>query len=407
MMLEKKHKFTNLIISLIFIDILLLPNFPLFIMPMSLPVVTLVLILRKVRIAKDKESFAFFILGVLVLTSVLVSFFYENNYIDGMNVWIENTNRAFQLLSSFFYYFVIKHSNLKSHVKIKNILIIYVTVYSVLGIISYFNIALYFKILNLLSVYNPFVSDWYLRQRVELFRYSYILADPNNSAYMFQMIIFYMLLNEKLKTFEKLYLYFSLILSLMLSMSTGALLSAFLFFFIYFGLRMLQNYKINYKRIFVGLLTLCLGIIIGGIIFLLFRDNFTFLGKYSLERMLNNTGGGRIEKYFFMFKDKLPNLIGEGYILLRNGDLFRPHSDHLRFMYSYGMIAYIISLWFFFRHIWNSSKFMFLIPGFMAYSINSLIDEQKVIIILLSLIAYTKYKSNSINYSYKRSKIDE
>jgi len=190
-------------------------------------------------------------------------------------------------------------------------------------------------------------------------------------------------------------------------MSTGALLSAFLFFFIYFGLRMLQNYKINYKRIFVGLLTLCLGIIIGGIIFLLFRDNFTFLGKYSLERMLNNTGGGRIEKYFFMFKDKLPNLIGEGYILLRNGDLFRPHSDHLRFMYSYGMIAYIISLWFFFRHIWNSSKFMFLIPGFMAYSINSLIDEQKVIIILLSLIAYTKYKSNSINYSYKRSKIDE
>jgi len=196
MMLEKKHKFTNLIISLIFIDILLLPNFPLFIMPMSLPVVTLVLILRKVRIAKDKEFFAFFILGVLVLTSVLVSFFYENNYIDGMNVWIENTKRAFQLLSSFFYYFVIKHSNLKSHVKIKNILIIYVTVYSVLGIISYFNIALYFKILNLLSVYNPFVSDWYLRQRVELFRYSYILADPNNSAYMFQMIIFYMLLTK-------------------------------------------------------------------------------------------------------------------------------------------------------------------------------------------------------------------
>jgi len=397
---DKTQIYSNFILTFIFIDLLLLPNFPLFIMPLSLPVVVWMIGLKKIRIVKDKEFIICLLLGILVLVSVLLSLLQTSSNFAGMNVWIENIKRGFQLLTSFLYYFIIKNSSVKSQINLKKIMMIFVATYSLLGVISYLDIALYFRILELLGINNPFVSDWFLRQRIELFRYAYIWIDPNNAAYAFQMIIFYMLLNEKLKPVEKMYLYFSLILSLVLSMSTGALLSTFIFFALYFMIKLKNSIRIktSYRKIFSGTLTIVSGLVIIGIIYLLSGENLEFISSYSFERMLDNTSGGRLEKYAFMFKDKLPNLIGEGYILIREGYFFRPHSDHLRFMYSYGLVAYFISLWFFFRHAIYSSKYLFVIPGFMAYSINSLIDEQKILLILISLIAYTKYKSIQLNY---------
>lgn len=401
MKLEKTHKYSKFILTFIFIDLFLLPNFPLFIMPISLPVVTYLIVLRKIRISKDKEFVTYLVLSMLVLTSVLLSFLQRDIYFGGINVWIENVKRAFQLLTSFFYYFIIKNSKVDSHVNMKKIMMIFVTIYSMIGIVSYIDIAIYFRILNILLIKNPFVSDWFLRQRIELFRYSYIWIDPNNAAYAFQMIVFYMLLNEKLKLNEKIYIYFNLILSLVLSMSTGALLSAFIFFLIFFTIKMknVNKIKISFKNPLSGVVTIMLVVVIILCLLSVAGDGFNFIVNYSLERVLNNTGGGRLEKYIYMFKDKIPNLIGEGYILIREGDFFRPHSDHLRFMYSYGLIAYLITLWFFFRRMLFSPKYLFIIPGFMAYSINTLIDEQKILVILLSLIAYLQYMSKQEMYN--------
>ncbi len=397
----KTQMYSNFIITFIFIDLLLFPNFPLFIMPLSLPVVAWMIGLKKIRVAKDKEFIVYLLLGILVLASVLLSFLQTSSNFGGMNVWMENIKRGFQLLTSFLYYFIIKNSSIKSQINLKKIMMIFVATYSLLGVISYLDIALYFRILELLGINNPFVSDWFLRQRIELFRYAYIWIDPNNAAYAFQMVIFYMLLNEKLKSVEKLYLYFSLILSLVLSMSTGALLSASIFFALYFMIKLKNSTRIktSYRKIFSGALAIVSGLVIIGSIFLISGESLNFISSYSFERMLDNTGGGRLGKYTFMFKDKFPNLIGEGYILIREGNFFRPHSDHLRFVYSYGLVAYFISLWFLFRHAIYSSKYLFVIPGFMAYSINSLIDEQKILLVLLSLIAYVKYKSKQEKYN--------
>lgn len=409
MTVDKNQIYSKFIIIFIFIDLLLLPYFPFFVIPISLPVVVYMVALRKIAIVNNREFVVFLLLGFLVLISVLLSFLNKGSNIHNINAWIENIKRAFQLLTSFLYYFIIKNSSIKSKVNIKNIIIIFVTIYSILGIVSYIDVGLYFRILNLLGVNNPFVSDWYIRQKIELYRFTYIWIDPNNAAYAFQMVVFYMLTNEKLNSIEKIYVYLSLLLSLVLSMSTGALVSAAIFFTLHFIMKAKNTTRIKttYKKIITGAIVLALSLGIIGSLWILFGEIISSIGNYSFDRMLSNTGAGRLEKYTFMFNDKIPNLIGEGYVLIREGTIFRPHSDHLRLIYSYGLVAYFVTLWLLFRHVFDSTKFIFIIPGFIAFSINSLIGEQKILLILLSLIAYVNYKSKHDIYNHKYSSIKE
>ncbi|KXH86864.1 hypothetical protein [Sporosarcina sp. HYO08] len=390
--LEKGHNFNNLLVAFIFVDILLLPYFNFFVMPLSLPVVLGVILLKKVKIKKDKEFIVFLTLSLLVLISVVLSFLQSPLYLEGMNVWIENIKRGFQLLTSFAYYIVLK--NCIYSVNIKRILFSFVVFYIVLGIASFIDVATYFRLLEILGVRNPFVNEWYIRQNEYLFRYSYIWIDPNNAAYGFQMVAFYLLLNENLKPIQKIFIYSSIPIAIILSMSTGALISALVFFMLYILYKLKNTVKIktSYEKMLKASFLFCFGFTLIAFIAYYFRDSYSYVREYSLDRMLDNTDGGRLSKYSFMFSDKLPNLIGEGYIQIRDGKFFRPHSDHLRFLYSYGIVAYFISLWFFFRRAIFNSSFLFVIPGFLAYSINSLIDEQKILIILLSLIAYTNHK---------------
>ena len=104
---DKTQIYSNFILTFIFIDLLLLPNFPLFLMPLSLPVVVWMIGLKKIRIVKDKEFIICLLLGILVMFSVLLSFLQTSSNFAGMNVWIENIKRGFQLLTSFLYYFII------------------------------------------------------------------------------------------------------------------------------------------------------------------------------------------------------------------------------------------------------------------------------------------------------------
>ena len=77
---------------------------------------------------------------------------------------------------------------------------------------------------------------------------------------------------------------------------------------------------------------------------------------------------------------------GRGYTLFIDQSPIRPHSDHIRIFYSYGLICYILVIYLFFKNIFNV-KFLFIIPAFIAFSINSLIDEQKLFALFLIILA--------------------
>ncbi|WP_260284800.1 hypothetical protein [Peribacillus aracenensis] len=381
------------LVIFIFIDILLLPNFKYFVMPISLPLVLWVIFTKRVTIQKDREFLLFLILSILVLVSVCLSFLQVPNYLaNGLNVWLENIKRAFQLITSFAYYFLIRDYLNKYPVKIKNILLLFVFFYVILGIISMLNIGVYFGIKEFLGIRDPFMNPFFVNNNDYLFRYSYLFIDPNNSAYLFQMVTFYLLLNEKLNITEKLLIFLSIIFSLILSMSTGAVLSLIVFVFLSIILRIreLPKIRITYKKLITTIITPFILIIIFYFAKFLLENYLNHIANYSMDRMLGNTDGGRLNKYGYMFGNSIPNLIGEGYTLIRDSVIFRPHSDQLRFLYSYGIVAYLIAIWFFFRGLLFNAKYLFLIPAFFAFSINSLIDEQKLLISLLILLAYLK-----------------
>ena len=71
--------------------------------------------------------------------------------------------------------------------------------------------------------------------------------------------------------------------------------------------------------------------------------------------------------------------------MLIDGVVDRPHSDFIRFLFSYGVVALIPASMYFFSRLltWPA----LVMPALMAFLINSLIDEQKLLSLFLCLLA--------------------
>lgn len=390
---NRSEKFNNALLIFIFLDLFLFPYFPLFVIPISLPIVFLKLGFYKFRMLKNKETILIMILSFIVISSAFISFFrYSTNYAGINNIGVENLKRAFQFLTSFLYYFLIRNHFRDIKIDLKKIIMAFVLVYIVLGVLSYIDLSIYFRVLDVLKVRNGYIDDWYLRQSYYLFRYSYLWVDANTAAYGFQIIVFYALMNEKLKAFEFIMLYGSAIVTSILTMSTGSILSLSIFTALIIFNRILRFYKItfNFKKLIYSILSIAVILVLLVVASNYLNEKFNYVIEFSLRRMFENTDGGRLQKYTYLFQNKIPNILfGEGYILIREGELFRPHSDHLRILYSYGVLAYFISIWFLFRRILYSKAYFFILPGIMAFTINTLIDNQKILVIFLVLLAYT------------------
>lgn len=395
------------------IDLLFFPYFPLFVIPISLPFVLIKLFVElfssKINFNK-KETLVYVLFFSLVILSALLSFFGNIKVIDNQTVLTENVKRAFQLITSFAYYFYYRNSYINEKTKnhLKQVFSLFLFLYVILGLLTYVDVGIYFKYLELLGIDNPFVNPWYLKQQDYLFRYSYIWIDPNNSAYIVQVICIFMLSFFKNKYLENITIYLAMILSVIFSMSTGALLSFILLnFFMAFNIfKKLFRLKTTIKQlVFNYFFTIFAAIMVSIIVFYVIQifGNTIF---YSLERMTGNTDGGRLAKYTYLFEKNVPNLIGEGYVLIRDGQVFRPHSDHLRFLYSYGIIAYFLALYiFFYNFIKDQSNYLFLIPAALCFTTNSLIDEQKILSIFLVIlgIAYNQNMLKGAQYQNEGS----
>lgn len=113
----------------------------------------------------------------------------------------------------------------------------------------------------------------------------------------------------------------------------------------------------------------------------------------SLLRIFSNDGGTRFIKYNQLFSDRLPYLWGEGYVIVRNGFWFRPHSDLLRFLYGYGIIT-LVTFILYFRKVFNLKNIFVFIPAIVAFQSNSLIDDPKLLSIFLIIFGFTVIKKN-------------
>lgn len=364
----------------ILLDITIFPYFKYFIIPFSLPVVLFLIIF--IQTEKDKYYHFFLLISICVGLSLIASYLISpyNAYV------IDNTKRAFQLVLTFSYFFYFKWAASKVKINYLYPLFVYVVVN---GILAHFFILYPIDTLELIRYfYGRLVTD----QSIVLshFRFAFYFADPNTASYFYLIAISLLLVKLRRQPVVYTILVSVSILIIYISQSHGALaILPLVIFFSYFKIN--KNMKISDLR--YQFFKFVLIIFISSALFLLYIYAFdsSIVLQKSYTRLFDNNsyvGGGHRFKIWIQgleFFNPLP--IGRGYSLCCiDNDLYFPHTDILGILYRYGFIALVIMVIFFFGGLHVS--FSLLLPAAAAFSINSLVDEQKLFSLFLVLLAF-------------------
>ncbi len=382
--LDATSRWAIIVSCFVSIDLLFLPYFQYIIIPYSLPVILMALAMDE-RIFLPRNSKRMLgTISALVLLSVLFSLVLPNS----SNHAVENIKRMFQFVMSFAYFLYFYNLARRFGLHVINVKI-------------YFVFLLYYFALTALFFIDPsatyeFISDLYGRlvtdqgTVLEQSRFAYLFTDPNSAAYF--LLIATMPLFQLLKTkLNKLVTLILLLLCLLISRSRGAMLALFIC-----GAMSLVPWSIFYERIsllrfnkflFATLLIFLVLVLSNFVIEDSIFGNGGIVGG-SIERLSDKDayaeGGYRFKIWSMYASQLIPLPLGRGYMFDVDNSNFYPHSDFLRLTYSYGFIVALGTVYFCFRHIFKIP--LLVIPAIIAFSINSLIDEQKIFALFLCFL---------------------
>ena len=407
-LLAKKFDIKYIFSYLIIIDLLFLPYFQGIIIPYSLPAILFCLVYFNISINKDLNYLLLSIIALSVLISLIISFILPDR-----DSWhFENIKRAIQLLSSFSYFFYFKWISEREKINIYLISLIFILWFNFLGILFFLDPVFSKELIR--TFYGRLVDP---EGTIHLsLRFSYIFTDPNTAAYFYlialaPLFIRYQYSNKNL--YETLIFFlFSLMASfgLVITQSLGGIISFILM--ILFAILPTSNFIRSIFSIkFLVILFIFFSFIILVLITLINFASDSEIFMRLLTKMLDENNDHYVEyrqsggNRFIIWRMTLdyfgiPFPFGRGAVLLMDGDLWGPHSDLIHYLYSYGLIGVICVSIFLFRHF---PKYLVLcIPAFIAYMINSLVGDQKVLALYLSLLGlYVGSSSSLTNKNYK------
>jgi hypothetical protein len=344
-------------------------------MPFSLPLVAAFLILNG-DFKINRNHFAFFSsLSFLVIVSVLISFFvFGSEYVG------ENIKRAIQFLTSFFYfsffYYLVVNEN--HGVISKKIIILFLVFFFLLSALFYFDPLYTNSVLK--SLYGKTVTS---AEVVEFHqRFAYFFVDPNTAAYFFILACMPLFLTTKSKALLLL-LASIMVFCVLTTQSRGGLLVLFL------CMALSASFWISKFNVIQKFLSFTVLLFIF-IILIVFLDGAGLTDQFEPSSKFNRVvdsdsyfNDSRIKIWTSIVTSFDPYPLGRGYVLDSDGGILKPHSDALRIIYSYGFIAFII---FFSFLIYLLIKFpIYVLPAFVAFIANTLIDEQKFFALFLCL----------------------
>lgn len=392
-MLTKERNRDNLLLILVVVDILLLPYFNLMVIPMSYVIILFWTYINRKRIFSDYEIKAVLLCMVLMLISTMFGCIINSEY----GVIGDNIKRLLQYYMVFGYYFFFKYNLDKKKINLKMLLWCFIIFVLILGIIYQMNVSAFVRITSIWNKGNAYNSAMITNS---LFgytnRYNFIWTDANNIAYAITGTTMFLLIYFKTALFEKLALFFINIYILVLCMSSGGWIG----WGISWGLYII--YAIKNKKIinrYISKKQLLFSFV--GIIVLIFVLSSGVLSSFAnsdivsaaIDRFQNNEEsrteiwlrilrGDNILKYIF---------IGKGSEIIVNGVNRATHSGHLYWIYAYGLISYgIILKKIFWPGIRNVKAFIPIISFFLCFTMNTMVGEQKLFIILIMLICYMR-----------------
>lgn len=388
------------------IDMLFLPYFWMITMPYSLPIVVYWLIIRYDRIKWLGDYILCYWATIVMITSVVFSVFvYPENIFENITITI-------RIISIYVYYIMFNYYVKEYDVNIKNILMIFILFVGAFVVLYNVDRMLY---QNVRFLWNAKLEQMIFVTSAEGYRFGFIWIDANNIAYAITTVAIYMLCNEKTSFFWKLITFVVQGLVLIGCMSNGGLLAAFISYVLLFSLYLRRiifgklrysfRRRIKISRIFsFFFIVLLLAYIVPNI------NNYLTSPVYreAINRVNTNSGESRILIWQRIFEEE--NLFkyvawGQGGVTMRGGQQTKPHNGHLFWILSYGMIAYFIFMYVFFRKrkVTPMIKYVYTIPSLIGFTINIMIGEAKFSALFALLVVCASSKKYLDNVEEKRS----
>ncbi len=397
------------IIAIIALDIILGPVIP----PLSLQAsiflcVFIVAVNLRLSLENFRASIAIFMVGVLA--STLYGILVSPEIVDGYtSVNQENLKRVFYLFLAFFIYqaFILCSFKINDNGKflLARVLLFSCLVYIIFAAIFKYDFILFNSLKSLffsvdvdMSQVDELIYSGYLA------RYSFILLDPNNSGYFMLMISIFLIENLNTSKSYKFIAWFTIFLNPFLCLSGGVIYAIIIYLSLKFlpAIKKSILYLIKFNKIKKNSLPLIFFLFITISLVILFSEKlFPLLSSTDLFLRLiddshRESTQGRYDKYWYVFEHGFPHIIGSGYLIFIDGQLFKPHSDHLRFICSYGVLTYISLFFIVVRKDIFRKEYLFLVPALSAFTFNSLIDETRILFTFALLFALARSKQLQI-----------
>lgn len=354
------------LLILVLIDLLAFPRMPGLAIPFTL---LPVLVLAAKEKHEKRELVLILLLFVIVLASIANGALQQSHEFT-----LDNLKRGLQLVSMFGYFLYFKRSEINLAHVVVLLRAFFIWVFLLLMIFLY-SPASYGAIVS--GLYRE--TQEFMLGNISNLRFPYIFSDPNSAGYLIAMCLaLYVNIERNIKWLSFAFLLGSI--CVYATQSRGALVGLVLvsLAFIFDIIRMKKF------RILEGF-ALVFMIMLGAVVIwqefgsTLFEITDNFSGRFDLEE---DFGGGREDKYKYMLENLNFLPIGIGYELNINGFEFRPHSDLIRWNFSYGLLSLPLLIALMVPKRANMTIFaVALVPFF----VNSLIDDYRLFAIYLIL----------------------
>lgn len=370
----KKDSLIDYFVVFFVFDLLFLPNFL-----ASTPLSFFLLILFSPIMFSIKKEF--------ILAYMLLIVFMLASAINGLTVYAsgaeENLKRLIQMalvLSLIFLNFN-RLNFFYVERMFSKIVFIFILYLITLLIISLISPSFY---LSVMSVISPNAVEM-ISANVEMFRFSYMFSDPNTLGYLLVFVSIFHLFYSR-KSNLSLLTYFALFFLVLSTQSRGALLAFVAVTMIILLSR--SKFSLNTFKLILLFATF------SALFFLVFQDYFMFIIEAFEKRseieeaMGTGLGGGRDKKYFYLINNFNLNLYGVGYSLFIDGLEFRPHSDLIRMILSYGIIFFLVFMSLFIPNSFRNLVLMF--SFFFPFLLNSVVDDYRLFGVFVILFLFMK-----------------
>jgi hypothetical protein len=378
--MPRAHVLAGIIGYVALIDLLFLPYFQRIILPFSLPLILLTPILVGTTIKRDRYFYLFAALALFVLVGAAVSAALPEHTIYAT----ENVKRALQLLSAFAYYFYFRWLGERTELKVTPIIVVFIAWFAGLGVAFFIAPTETHELIR--AFYGRLVTS---EQDVAFhLRFGYLFTDPNSAGYFFLIASAMLLLKQRSAVFLVAFIAVALG-CVFLTQSSGALIA----FSLMIGAtlyppKVFLRSLLSVRKWLIGVVV-CVAVF-GFFYYISDAATSNTIAKIAFDRVFGSSerylsGSGRFDMWSRFVTNLVPLPIGRGYVLQIDGVVQGTHSDLLRLTYSYGVFAVVPAVCFFFGRFISLTPL--ILPALMAFLVNSLLDEQKLLALFLSLLA--------------------